>query len=258
VGVNPFRCIASGIFATILLIAIAHAAEPATGVSSAPSGPATYPKIINPTGATLPADRIFYSKPPPVMVTLDYKDAAIESVLEDLSGKTGYIFVELGPVEDRITLRSAKPVSSYEMLPLLDAALEADGYGVLPLGRILNVDSRTNLMFTYPGGPVRYSTDPDMIADTDNEIAHQIIPVKNLPADQLLKELRSSLPDIKFDAPDYTTQASGNLIIATDTFHNMRRVVQAVLKLDKPPTTGPTTTPATMPHAAESRSRGGQ
>jgi len=246
--------------AVLVMVAICHAAQPATGASPSQSAATTYPHTIDLTGTTRPADDLHYfaTPPTPVMVTLNYTGTSIEEVLNDLSRKTGYIFVKTAPVGGRITLRSEKPVSSDEMLPFLDAALEADDYGVLPMGRVLVIDTRIDLTFIGLSGPAfRIGTDPDQIPDTDNVIAHQIIPVKNLPADQLLKELRSSVPDINVDAPDYTTPPSGNLIIANDTPHNVRRVLQAVRNLDKPPTTGPTTTPATMPHA-ESGSRGGQ
>lgn len=156
---------------------------------------------------------------------LNFVDASIDIILDELSSAAGFIVVKEVKPEGRVTLVSKQPVSPAEAVSLLNTVLRNAGYAAIQQDRILkivnkDVAKRLNI-------PVRSGNDPEKIAKTD-ELITQVIPLRFADATQLKTDLG---PLISSEA-DFTANASANALVITDTSANIRRVVEIVAALD--------------------------
>ena len=180
------------------------------------TAPATQPARNGAGGVT--------SEPGGGMV-LNFKDATIDAVLDELSSAAGFIVVKEVKPEGRVTLVSKQSLNAEEVVSLLNTVLRNAGYVAIRQERILkivNKDAAKRLNIA-----VRTGSDPDKIAMTD-ELITQVIPLRYADATQLKTDLT---PLINPEA-DFTANASSNALVITDTSANVRRVVQIVAALD--------------------------
>jgi general secretion pathway protein D len=158
-------------------------------------------------------------------LTLNFKDASIESILDELSAAAGFIVVKEVKPEGRVTLVSKQAVKPDEAIGLLNTVLKNAGYAAIQQERILKIvrrdaAKRANI-------PVHTGSDPAKIANTD-ELITQVIPLRQADAVQLRQDLA---PMISTEA-DFTANQSSNALIITDTSANIKRVVEIVSALD--------------------------
>jgi general secretion pathway protein D len=156
---------------------------------------------------------------------LNFRDASIDSVLDELSAAAGFIVVKEVKPEGRVTLVSKQPVNANEAISLLNTVLKNAGYAAIQQERILKIvrrdaAKRANI-------PVRTGSDPAKIANTD-ELITQVIPLRQADAVQLRQDLA---PMISTEA-DFTANQSSNALVITDTSANIKRVVEIVSALD--------------------------
>lgn len=158
-------------------------------------------------------------------IMLNFRDARIDAVLDELSAAAGFIVVKTVTPQGRVSLVSKQPVSPEEAIALLNTVLRDAGYAAIQQERtlkIVNRDAAKKLNI-----PVRTGADPTKIAQTD-ELITQVIPLRFADATQLRQDLQ---PMINTDA-DFTANASSNALVLTDTSANVRRIVQIVNALD--------------------------
>ncbi len=158
-------------------------------------------------------------------ISLNFKDAPLESVLDHLSEAAGFVIIKEGPIDARVTVQSAEPVTPEEAVTLLNAVLKANGFSAIQNGRVLRILPREKAK--KGSVPVHVGADPAEIAATD-EIITQVIPLKNVEAVKLRQDLT---PLIGTDA-DVTANDSSNSIVITDSSANIRRLVQVINALD--------------------------
>ena len=160
-------------------------------------------------------------------LTLNFQDASIDTVLDELSTTAGFIVVKQVRPEGRVTLVSKQPITADEAIPLLNTVLRnaGSGYAAIQQDRILKiVDLNSAKTLNIP---VYSGADPEKIADTDTLIT-QVIPLKYSDSTQLKTDLQPLIsPDAQF-----TSNASSNVLIITDTSANIKRVVKIVASLD--------------------------
>lgn len=158
-------------------------------------------------------------------IMLNFKDASINTVLDELSAVGGFIVVKQVEPQGRVTLVSKQPVKPDEAVSLLNTVLRNAGYTAIQQGRILKIvqrDAAKRLNI-----PVRTGSDPAKIEATD-ELITQVIPLRFADATQLQKDLQ---PVVNPEA-DFTSNASSNALVITDTSANIRRIVEIVNALD--------------------------
>ena len=158
-------------------------------------------------------------------MTLNFQDASIDVILDELSAVAGFIVVKEVKPEGRVTLVSRQPISGEEAISLLNTVLRKNHYAAIQQDRILKIvdaDAAKRLNI-----PVHTGSDPGKIANTD-ELITQVIPLKYSDATQLKTDLQ---PLISPDA-DFTSNASSNALVITDTSANVKRIVQIVADLD--------------------------
>jgi general secretion pathway protein D len=158
---------------------------------------------------------------------LNFKEASIDSVLDELSTAAGFIVIkEVSKLEGRVTLVSKQAVKPDEAVPLLNSVLKNAGYAAVQQGRVLKILQRDKAK--KASIPVRVGSDPAKIPDTD-ELVTQVIPLKSADAQQLRQDLT---PLIDTSTADFTSNASSNSLVITDTSANIRRVAMIVSAMD--------------------------
>jgi general secretion pathway protein D len=160
---------------------------------------------------------------------LNFRDANIDAVLDELSSAAGFIIVKVARPEGRVSLVAKNPVSKQEAVSLLNTVLNEKGFAAVQQGRegnILKIIDRQTARHSQI--PVRTGSDPEKIEPTD-ELITQVIPLTYASATQL----RQDLTPLVNPGADFTANASSNALVMTDTSANIRRVVQIVSELDK-------------------------
>jgi general secretion pathway protein D len=158
-------------------------------------------------------------------IILNFKDASIEAVLDELSAAAGYVIVKQVPkIEGRITLVSRQPLAPEEAVSLLNTVLKPN-YAAIRMGRILKVIAAGDA--NKANVPVRVGNDPLKIDPTDETIT-QVIPIRYAEATQLLQDLT---PLISAEAV-FSANSSSNSLILTDTTANIRKIVEVISALD--------------------------
>ena len=158
-------------------------------------------------------------------IRLNFRNAPLEMVLNYLSDAAGFIIVLDTPVHGTVSVISGKPLTKNEAVDLLNSVLNKNGLAAIRDERILTIvdknDAKTRDI------PVKVSNDPDDIPKND-EIVTQIIPIRFVEADQLVKDLSS------FVSPQATIVANdaGNSIVVTDTQANIRHLVEIIKAVD--------------------------
>lgn len=183
---------------------------------------ATTRPMMSSDPTTLPA--------PTTQITMNFKDASVDAVLEYLSSTAGYIVVKdqsTSAISGKVTVLSKQPVSGEEAVSLLNTVLKGQGYTAIQMGRVLKVTSLDRAKFGSI--PVKFGNDPDKIAQTD-ELITQVIPVRSVDAVKLKADLQ---PLIDTSMTTWSANGGSNTLIMTDTSANVRRMVQIVSNLDK-------------------------
>ena len=186
----------------------------------------------DPVPASRPADTQPASRPAatspstiPSKLSLNFKDAPLDSVIDFLTQTMGFAVIKEGPLEGRVTIVSKQPVSIEEALTLVNAALKVNGFTAIREDRLLRIAARDK---AKKGNiPVHFGGKPEDVANTD-ELITQVIPIQNVSATKLRDDLK---PLIGTDA-DLTANEGSNTIIITDASSSIRRIVQIIANLD--------------------------
>ena len=158
-------------------------------------------------------------------LTLNFRNAPLEMVLNYLSDAAGFIIVLDTTVRGNVSVISSHPMTRNEAVDLLNAVLNKNGYAAIRDGRTLTIldknDAKTRNI------PVKTSNDPDSIPN-NAEIVTQIIPIRFVEAKQLVTDLSS------FVSPQATIVANegGNSIVVTDTQSNIRHLTEIIRAID--------------------------
>ena len=185
--------------------------------SAATTPPATLP-------ATAPSEPAIRTAEGGRMI-LNFKDASISAVLEQLSEVAGFAIVPEIKVEGRVTLLSKQAVTPDEAVALLNSVLKTNGYAAIQMGKILKIIPRDRAKKSSI--PVRWGSDPEKI-DPSDELITQVVPIRFADAVQLKQDLAAL---IGIEA-DLSANASSNSLILTDSAANVRRIVQIISILD--------------------------
>ena len=109
--------------AILLAVTPLLAQVPATQPADAPAPvvPAPAPVPMAPPAA--PIDPFAARRTPTTQISLNFKDAPIDAVLDSLSSLAGFVVVKEAPLTGRVTVLSKQPVSPEEAVSLLNAVL---------------------------------------------------------------------------------------------------------------------------------------
>ena len=194
-------------------------AQQAPRPSSAVIQPATTQPTTRPTTQGSAVSR------PATQISMQFREAPVDAVLEHLSAVAGFVVVKEGSIEGRVTVFSQTPVSPAEAVTLLNTVLKEKGYAAIQQERILKIVPRDK---AKKSTPIFFGADPTQIPITDNLVT-QVIPVKTVDVVKLKQDLT---PVLSTDA-DVTSNGASNNLIVTDTQANIHRIVEIIASLDK-------------------------
>jgi len=167
-------------------------------------------------------------------ISVRFKDAPIDSVLQYLSQAAGYAVIKESPIDLRVTMWKDQPMPPEEAVSMLNTLLLPSGYTAVVQGvqgKVLKITSREK---AKKGSiPVFVGVDPNAIPLTD-DLRTQVIPLKSVDAIKLKVDLQ---PLVGTDA-DLTCNAASNSLMITDTAANIHRVVEIVARPGQNPGDG--------------------
>ena len=202
--------------------------------SAEPAMPSENEPVLPAPGkaATAAAPEIAPSFQPPAesgngsnTLRLNFRNAPIEMVLNYLSDAAGFIIEMNTPAKGKVDVWSSQPVSKDEAVDILNSVLNKNGYAAIRNGRILTIVSKEDAI--HADIPVKTGNDPEAIPRND-EIVTQIIPIRFVEAQQLVKDLS---PLVSPHATIIANEA-GNSIAVTDTQANIRHLVEIIKAID--------------------------
>jgi type II secretory pathway component GspD/PulD (secretin) len=158
-------------------------------------------------------------------LTMNFRNAPLEMVLNYLSDAAGFIIVLDTTVRGNVSVISSHPMNRNEAVDLLNAVLNKNGYAAIRDGRTLTILDKNEAKTRNI--PVKTSNDPDNIPN-NAEIVTEIIPIRFVEARQLVTDLSS------FVSPQATIVANeaGNSIVVTDTQSNIRHLTEIIWAID--------------------------
>jgi general secretion pathway protein D len=206
-----------------------------TGQNDAKTNVVTAPQVILPgQSKTITEENIASDFVPPAKaggtnnadaLTLNFRNAPLELVLNYLSDAAGFIIVLDTRVNGNVSVISSHPMTKNEAVDLLNEVLNKNGYAAIRNGRTLTIvdknDAKTRDI------PVKSGNNPDEIPK-NAEIVTQIIPIRFVEARQLVSDLTS------FVSPQAIVVANeaGNSVVITDTQSNIRHLAEIIRAID--------------------------
>ena len=155
-------------------------------------------------------------------VTLNWKDADIRKVVEAVSEVTGKNFILDPRVTGKVTLLSATPMSPDAFYEAFLSILQVHGYVAITSGDLIKIlPDATARQFAGPIG-TRDASGPD-------DLATQVIQVRNIGATQLVPILRPLIPQYGH----LVAHAGSNMLIISDRAANVARMVNIIRRIDQ-------------------------
>jgi general secretion pathway protein D len=172
-----------------------------------------------PDAATTPA------APKEPELRLNFRGVPLDLVLNYLSEAAGFTIVLETPVKGTVDVWSNQALTKAEAIDLLNTVLSKNGYAALINGRTLTIVAREEAK--KRDIPVKSGNAPESIPKNE-EMVTQIIPVRNINATQLIRDLQPLIPTTS----TVTANEGGNALVMTDTQMNIHRVAEIVQALD--------------------------
>lgn len=163
----------------------------------------------------------------PDQVTLNFKDADIDSVVGAFGHLLNRAFLIDPRVRGKVTLETPKPVSRARAFELLQAVLRAQGFAVVDTGALVRVVLEADAKLQSI--PVGSGETPPRSGD---QVVTQIFRLTHESASNLIPILRPLIP------PNNPISAypSNNSLVITDYASNLRRIASIIATLDSPST----------------------
>jgi general secretion pathway protein D len=158
---------------------------------------------------------------------LNFRGVSLEMVLNYFSEAAGFIIVPKTDIRGRVDVWSEEPLTKDEAVDVLNNVLGRNGYAAFRSGRTLNIVNKDEMK--QKALPTMAGSDPEKIPASENMVT-QILPIKFISAEQLIKNLEMLLPT----SSTMSANAGANALIITDTQVNIRRVAEIIKALDNP------------------------
>lgn len=156
-------------------------------------------------------------------ITLNLKDADIVEVIQMVSDVTGRNFVVDQRVRARVTVISARPLTPDALYETFLSLLQVHGFVAVPSGAVIRIVPEAS------GRHVGSGELAEPYAHPDDELVTQVIPVENVPVNQLVPVLRPLLPQFG----SISAFAPTNMLIVSDRAGNVDRLVSIVRRIDR-------------------------
>src|SRR5690606_28990920 len=161
------------------------------------------------------------------LVTLNFRDAEVDSVVGAFGHLLGRTFVIDPRVRGKMTLETPQPVTREQAYRLLQSALRSQGFAVVETGALTKVVPEADAKLQ--SAPVSAGRAPSAGGD---QIVTQIFRLNHESASNLVPVLRPLI------SPNNTVVAypSNNSLVVTDYAANLERIARIIATLDSPTT----------------------
>ncbi len=154
--------------------------------------------------------------------TLNLKDADIQALIATVSEITGKNFI-VGPnVQGKVTVVSAQPMRADEIYDVFLSVLRVHGLAAVPSGSMVKIVPEAVAQADGGAGLGHART------DSGDEMVTQIVPVKHVPAAELVAILRPLMPQ----GGQLLAHTASNALVISDRAGNVKRLVDIVQRID--------------------------
>ncbi len=157
-------------------------------------------------------------------VTLNLKDADIRSLIETVAEATGRNFIVDPRVKAKVTVISARSMNREEVYQVFLSVLQVHGYAAVKVGEIIKILPDVNAK----QGPVVTGGESTQ-ADGD-ELVTRVVPIKNVPAAQMVPILRPLVPQ----QGHLAAYPNSNVLVISDRAANIQRLITIINRIDRP------------------------
>ena len=158
-------------------------------------------------------------------ISMRFKDASLDHILEFISDATGYTIVKSADLDMRVTIISPDDMPLDEAFSVLNTTLAIKGYTSILNGRSLKIVPLAEAKLEAT--PIRVGSDPEEIKSEDT-ITTQVMPLLSADATQLVKDLKDFVPQYGV----MTAYGRSNTLIITASSANIKRLAEIVKQLD--------------------------
>lgn len=194
------------VLTSLLVVTSSLAINPAQLANGLPSASNT----LTPTNSATNNSRLW-----------NLQNADLLSVIDAVSHETGKNFIVDPRVQGKVTLVSSQPMSADEIYQVFLAVLQTHGYAAVTYGKFIrivpDIEARQNILRLADGNQSIHGS----------QMVVQVVPVKNVPVEQLVRMLRPLLPqsaDISAYSPSNTLIISANADKVDDMLALIKRV----------------------------------
>jgi general secretion pathway protein D len=156
---------------------------------------------------------------------LNFKGAALDTVLDYLSRAGGFVIVRDAPITGTIDIVSHNPLTAAEAVDLLHTVLNDRGLAVIRNDRVLRIVRRDDARARDI--PVVSGNDPEEVPRT-SEMVTQIVSLRHTKAVKLMETLKALVPA----GATMTANEDSNALVITDTRANVRRLLEIIQAID--------------------------
>ena len=154
--------------------------------------------------------------------TLNFKDADIQVLIAAVAEITGKNFI-VGPnVQGKVTVISSTPQRPDEIYRTFLGILRLHGYAAIPSGSMIKIVPEAAAQQDGSAGLGGYA------GAASDELVTQIIPLKHLPATELVPILRPLMPQ----GAQLIAHPASNSLVVSDRAGNVARIVSIVQRID--------------------------
>lgn len=156
-------------------------------------------------------------------VTLNLKDADINTLITTVSEVTGKNFIVDTRVKGKVTVISSSPMDAASVYETFLAVLEVNGFAAVPAGKAIKILPDTNARMDG-GGPLSSGSGLPL-----GDVVTHVYQIQNISAAQLVPILRPLVPQWGHLAA-YTPS---NMLIITDRAGNVQRLEKIIGQMDQ-------------------------
>ena len=158
-------------------------------------------------------------------ISMRFKDASLEHILEFVAEVTGYTIVKSADLDMRVTIISPDDMPVDEAFSVLNTTLAIKGYTSIVNGRSLKIVPLSDAKLEAT--PIQVGSDPEEMKSEDT-ITTQVMPLSSADATQLVKDLKDFVPQYGV----MTAYGRSNTLIITASSANIKRLAEIVRELD--------------------------
>jgi general secretion pathway protein D len=157
--------------------------------------------------------------------SFDFRGSDIVNVLRFYAQMSGTTITAAPELSGPVTVIAPRPVTLDEAFLILQSVLNARGFTAVQKGDVISIVSVKNAITISPDVNIK-TTDP---LNTRDQVMTQVIPVSNVDAETLAKDLAP----LASPGAQLVGSAGTNSLIITDTADNVRRFIKLVGALDQ-------------------------